>query len=196
MKSLLRAGAFCCVALLVALQAPSAHADAGDTALTNLISLVSQRLALAEPVAHWKWVHHRPIVDSARERTLLADVAKRARRAGVDPSFAHAFFADQIEANAQVQQALFDSWRTSQPPADPPPDLSSVVRPQLDRLTPQLIASLARIQPLRAAPDCPMRVAQSLANWKSLTRYDSTRTDALTHALEHVCESGGVGGMA
>ena len=196
MKSLLRAGAFC-VALLITLQAPSfAYADAGDTAVTNLISLISQRLALAEPVAHWKWVNHHPITDKARERALLADVDKRALHAGVDPSFAHTFFADQIEANSLAQQAWFDSWRTSQPPAGSPPDLSSVIRPQLDRLTPQLIAGLARIQPLRAEPDCPLRVAQSLSNWKSLTRYDSTRTDALTHALQHVCESGGVGGMA
>lgn len=196
MKHVLRASAFCSVALLVTLQTSSVHADAGDTALTNLISLVSQRLALAEPIAHWKWAHHQPIADPAAERALLADVEKRAHHAGVDPSFAHAFFSDQIEANTQVQNALFDTWRTSQPPTDAPPDLSSVIRPQLDRLTPQLVAGLARVQPLRDVPDCPMRVAQSIANWKSLTRYDSTRTDALTHALEHVCESGGVGGMA
>lgn len=196
MKSLLRASALGCIALLAALQAPSARADAADTALTNLISLASQRLALAEPVARWKWANHRPVTDTAREQSLLADVDRQAHRAGVDPSFARAFFTDQIEANTEVQKALFDSWRTSQPPAEPPPDLSSVIRPQLDRLTPQLIASLARIEPMRAAPDCPMRVARNLANWKSLTRYDSIRTDALTRALEHVCKSGGVGGMA
>jgi len=192
----MRASAIFCVALLATLHAPFARADAGDTALTNLISLVSQRLALAEPVAHWKWVNHRPITDPKREQALLADVDQRARRADVDPSFAHAFFADQIEANTEVQKALFDSWRTSQPPAEPPPDLSSVIRPKLDRLTPQLIAGLARVQPLRTAPDCPIRVAQNIANWKSLTRYDSIHTEALTRALEHVCESGGVGGMA
>lgn len=195
-KPLLRTGALCCAVLVATLQPPSARADGGDTALTNLISLVSQRLALAQPIAHWKWVHHRPVVDRAAQQALLADVDKRARRAGVDPSFAHAFFADQIDAGTQVQNALFESWRTSQPPAGAPPDLASVIRPQLDRLTPQLIASLARVQPLRDTPDCPVRVAQSLANWKSLTRYDSVRTDALNRALAHVCESGGVGGTA
>jgi len=196
MKCLLRARALCCVALLAALQAPCAYADADDTALTNLISLVSQRLALAQPVAHWKWVNHRPITDKARERALLAEVGRRAQQAGVDPAFAQAFFADQIAANVQVQKAWFDSWRSAQPPAGPPPDLRTVVRPQLDRLTPQLIAGLARVQPLRAVPDCPIRVARSVADWKSLTRYDSTQTGALTRALQHVCESGGVGGMA
>jgi chorismate mutase len=197
MKSFMRASALSCAVLLAStLQIQPARADADDTALTNLISLASQRLALAEPVAQWKWANHKPITDRAREQALLADVDKRARRAGVEPSFAHTFFSDQIEASTQMQKALFDEWRTSQPPAGTPPDLSSVIRPQLDQLTPQLIAGLARVEALRTAPDCPMRVAQNLANWKSLTRYDSITTNALTRALEHVCESGGVGGTA
>lgn len=170
-----------------------AVADGDDTALTNLIALVSQRLALAEPVARWKWAKHQPITDKPREEALLADVQKRAAAADVDPAFARAFFQDQIDASKEVQNALFANWRASQPPQEPAPDLATSTRPQLDRLTQALIAGLARVQPLRAAPDCPSRVAQSLANWKSLTRYDSMRSNALSHALGHVCESGGVG---
>lgn len=196
MKLLLRASVLCGAALLGTLHVAPARADGDDTALTNLISLVSQRLALAEPVAHWKWVNHRPITDAPREQALLADVQKRAAATGVDPAFARAFFADQIAASTELQEGLFDTWRTSQPPEGPPPDLATVTRHQLDRLTPQLIAGLARVQPLRAAPDCPMRVARSISNWKSLTRYDATHSGALSHALAHVCESGGVGGVA
>jgi len=174
----------------------SAHADGDDTALTNLIALVSQRLALAEPVARYKWAHHQAITDAPREQALLADVEKRAARAGVDPAFAHAFFQDQIDASKDVQNALFDTWRASQAPSDPAPDLATATRPQLDKLTGQLIGALARVQPLRGAPDCPARVARTVANWKELTRYDSARTNAMNQALEHVCESGGVGGVA
>jgi chorismate mutase len=196
MKSAFRALAFCAAALLFALPAASARADGDDTALTNLVALVSQRLALAEPVAHWKWLNHKPITDTPRENTLLADVQKRATVAGVDPTFARAFFRDQIDASTQVQQALFASWQSSQPPAGPAPDLATVTRPQLDRLTAQLINALARVQPTRTADDCPARVARAVANWKELTRYDSTRADAMTRALGHVCEAGGVGGTA
>ena len=35
-----------------------ASADGDDTALTNVVALASQRLALAEPVARWKWANH------------------------------------------------------------------------------------------------------------------------------------------
>ncbi|MFM0212152.1 chorismate mutase [Paraburkholderia sediminicola] len=190
-----RFGASCALTLFTALLfAPApAVADGDDTALTNLIALASQRLALAEPVARWKWANHQAITDTPRENALLADVEKRAVAANVDPAFAHAFFQDQIDASKDVQNALFADWRSTRPPEGPAPDLATSTRPQLDRLTQSLVTALARVQPLRTAADCPSRVAQSLANWKSLTRYDSARSSALTRALGHVCEAGGVG---
>ncbi|SDE01163.1 chorismate mutase [Paraburkholderia lycopersici] len=196
MTFLIRASARCAAALLFAMPIASVHADGADTALTNLVALVSQRLSLAEPVAHWKWQHQKPITDTPREDALLTEVQKRASAAGVDPAFARAFFRDQIDASTQMQKSLFDTWRASQAPSDPAPDLAAVTRPQLDRLTGELIGALARVQPLRGAPDCPARVARSVADWKEITRYDSERTSAMHHALAHVCESGGVGGLA
>jgi chorismate mutase len=191
----LRFGALGAIVLSTALSFIStpASADGDDTALTNLIALASQRLSLAEPVARYKWANHQSITDLPREAALLADVEKRATKAGVDPAFAHAFFQDQIDASKEVQNALFDTWRATRPPEGPAPDLATSTRPQLDRLTQSMIAALARVQALRAQDDCPSRVARSIENWKSLTRYDATRNAALTRALGHVCESGGVG---
>ncbi|WP_025601403.1 chorismate mutase [Burkholderia sp. WSM2230] len=195
MTRMFRFAAPCALAVFAcAAFAPApALADGDDTALTNLIALASQRLALAEPVARWKWANRQAITDKPREEALLADVQKRAAATDLDPAFARAFFQDQIDASKEVQNALFASWRATQPPQEPAPDLATSTRPQLDRMTQALIAGLVRVQPLRAAPDCPSRVAQSLANWKSLTRYDSTRSNALTRALGHVCQTGGVG---
>jgi len=196
MTRLYRLGAACALALAASLAVAPSLAIAGDgddTALTNLIALVSQRLSLAEPVARWKWANHQAITDPPRETALLADVQKRAAAANVDPAFARAFFQDQIDASKEVQNALFATWRSTQPPQGPVPDLATSTRPELDRLTQSLMAGLARVQPLRTASDCPSRVAQSLANWKSLTRYDSAGSNALTRALGHVCETGGVG---
>lgn len=185
-------GALTLSAALLVAPAP-AKADRDNTALTNLISLVSQRLALAEPVARWKWAHHQAITDAPREAALLADVEKRAATAQVDPAFARAFFQDQIDASKEMQSALFATWRSTRPPEEPAPDLATSTRPQLDQLTQSMIAGLARVQGLRTAPDCPSQVAQGIANWKTLTRYDSAHSAALTHALGHVCEVGGVG---
>ncbi|RFU46876.1 chorismate mutase [Paraburkholderia sp. DHOC27] len=179
-------------AALAMVSAP-ARADSDNTALTNLISLVSQRLALAEPVARWKWANHQPITDAPREAALLADVEKRAAAAQLDLAFARAFFQDQIDASKEIQNALFATWRSTRAPEGAAPDLATSTRPQLDQLTKSMITGLVGVQGLRTAADCPSQVAQGIANWKTLTRYDSARSAALTRALGHVCESGGVG---
>lgn len=168
------------------------RADGDETAMTNLVALVSERLALAAPVAQWKWANHRPITDAPRESALLADVERRAQAAAVDPAFARRFFQDQIDASKQVQTALFARWRTS-PPSGVAPDLATSTRPQLDRLTQALMTALARVEPFRHSDDCPTRLAHSVTNWKALTRYGAVDASVLNTALAHVCTSGGVG---
>ncbi|AJY14368.1 chorismate mutase [Burkholderia dolosa] len=168
-----------------------ASADGDDTALTNLVALASQRLALAEPVARWKWANHKEIEDKPREAALLDAVEKRAVQTGVDPAFARTFFEDQIAASKDVQNALFAAWRATRPPEGTPPDLATSTRPALDRLTEKMLAGLAQVAPLRNAPDCQARLARSIANWKTLTRYDSAQARALDTALSHVCSAGG-----
>jgi chorismate mutase len=168
-----------------------ASADGDDTALTNLVALASQRLALAEPVARWKWANHKEIEDKPREAALLDAVEKRAVQTGVDPAFARTFFEDQIAASKDVQNALFAAWRATRPPEGTPPDLATSTRPALDRLTQKMLAGLAQVAPLRDAADCQARLARSIANWKTLTRYDSAQARALDTALSHVCSAGG-----
>jgi chorismate mutase len=169
-----------------------AHADGDDAPFTSLVALTSERLALAEPVARWKWAHHEPITDEPREAALLASVKIKAQDSGVDPAFAQRFFRDQIEASKDVQNALFANWRA---PEDSPPDLATDTRPKLDRLTQSLIAALARVEPMRHADDCPLRLADSVARWKHLTRYDAALNTPLSRALSHVCAAGGIGAV-
>jgi chorismate mutase len=182
-------------ALFLAYGAP-AHADGDDTVFTNLIALVSQRLALAEPVARYKWARHEPITDEPREAALLKHVEDQARGTQVDPDFARQFFRDQIDASKDVQNALFANWRALKAaPEGTPPDLARDTRPKLDRLTQSLMSAIARIEPIRNADDCPLRLADSVARWKHLTRYDSSMNAPLMHALSHVCAAGGVGAV-
>ena len=192
----LRAIALAAMSMIIATAFSSnAFADGDDTPLTNLIALSSQRLALAEPVARWKWANHESITDEPREAALLARIDVRAKAAGIDPAFARDFFRDQIEASKDVQNALFNNWRKSRPPEGTPPNLARDTRPQLDRVTNSLLSALARVEPLRHADDCPLRLADSIARWKHLTRYDSTQNAPLTRALSHVCVAGGVGAV-
>ncbi|MCO8643543.1 chorismate mutase [Burkholderia multivorans] len=191
MKQAFRVSAAAAALGLALFSSSPVRADGDDTALTNLVALASQRLALAEPVARWKWANRQPIEDRPREAALLAAVEQRAAQAGLDASFARTFFEDQIAASKAVQNALFATWRATRPPEGTPPDLATSTRPALDRLTQKMLAGLAQVAPLRDAPDCQARLARSIANWKTLTRYDSSRTPALDTALSHVCAGGG-----
>ncbi|WP_261533058.1 chorismate mutase [Burkholderia multivorans] len=191
MKQAFRVSAVAAALGLALFSSSPVRADGDDTALTNLVALASQRLALAEPVARWKWANRQPIEDRPREAALLAAVEQRAAQAGLDPSFARTFFEDQIAASKEVQNALFATWRATRPPEGTPPDLATSARPALDRLTQKMLAGLAQVAPLREAPDCQARLARSIANWKALTRYDASRTPALDTALSHVCAGGG-----
>jgi chorismate mutase len=179
--------------LLTAAWTTPAAAAGETTALTNVIALVAQRLELATPVAQYKWLNKKPITDAPREKQVLDTVARNASERGVEPKFARAFFADQIEASKIVQRQLFDQWHASKPPSETTaPDLATDVRPRLDALDAKLMDALARVSPVRSQPDCPSQLAESLANWKQLTKFDSSEADAMMQALSHVCESAGV----
>lgn len=181
----------------MALPLDVAAADAdGEPAIMNVISQASQRLALADTVARYKWLKSQDITDLPRENALLQDVTRRAPDYGVDPQFARVFFRDQIDANKFVQQALIDDWRQIPPAPQAVPDLATGIRPELDRLTVSILIALGRIGPIRRADDCPTRLAHSLAEWQRLNLGDTLHEQALERALAHLCIKGGVGATA
>ncbi|MEL7978877.1 gamma subclass chorismate mutase AroQ [Vreelandella titanicae] len=143
-----------CAILLVALvlgvgyQARAAEPsnDARQT-VDQLLRLVHERLAIAPDVAKAKWNSGDPIDAPAREAQILERVVAEATRAGIDEAFAQTFFKHQFEASKVIQHRLHEQWRqTEQPPFESPPDLAEDIRPQLDQLTPQLMASLRDFQ--------------------------------------------------
>ncbi|STQ91186.1 gamma subclass chorismate mutase AroQ [Iodobacter fluviatilis] len=112
-----------------------------------LISLMTQRLAVAPLVAQSKWNSGAAINDPAREQAILADVQKQARAIDLDPRFAAAFFQAQFDAGKQIQSQLHQKWRQQkQAPFAPAPDLAKEVRPVLDQLTPQLLMAIKAVQ--------------------------------------------------
>jgi chorismate mutase len=134
-------------ALLLAACAANRPAPASlRTDVGQLLSLQKTRLDVAAPVARSKWNSHAPIDDPAREQAILDDVAARAQRMGLDAQWARRFFQDQFDAGKIVQRDLHRQWQVERhPPFANPPDLAREVRPVLDRLTPELLAALARL---------------------------------------------------
>ena len=121
--------------------------------IESLRTLIDARLMLASDVAQFKWNHHIPIEDLPREAEVIAALGHRAGDLGVPQLWAEAFFRAQIEASKTAQNELFQGWdvfkRGQFPDA---PDLVTVTRPKLDRLTDQLLHALAENWPVLSDP--------------------------------------------
>ena len=121
--------------------------------IESLRALIDARLMLAPDVAQYKWNHHLPIEDLPREAQIIASLGHRASDLGVPQAWAEAFFRAQIEASKIAQNELFQGWdvfkRGQFPDA---PDLATVTRPRLDKLTEQLLHALADNWPLLGDP--------------------------------------------
>ena len=121
--------------------------------IEGLRALIDARLMLAPDVAEYKWNHHIPIEDAAREAQVIAGLGKQAGELGVPADFAERFFRAQIEASKIAQNELFAGWdvfkRGQFPDA---PDLASVTRPKLDKITELLLHELAQAWPILNDP--------------------------------------------
>ena len=112
--------------------------------IESLRTLIDTRLLLATDVAQYKWNHHLPIEDTSREGQVIAALGKRADALGVPQPWAEAFFRAQIEASKTAQNELFQGWDVfRRGEFAGAPDLATVTRPKLDKLTDQLLHAIA-----------------------------------------------------
>ncbi len=139
---------------------------------------------------------HKPITDEPREAALLKHVEEKAQAARRSMSTSRgSSFAIRLMPARTCRTRCLPTGALSSALEGTPPDLANDTRPKLGRLTQQLISALARVEPIRHGDDCPLRLADSVARWKHLTRYNSSMNVPLTRALSHVCAAVGVGAV-
>ena len=155
-----RRGASALVAVILLL-AGCVLQTATQDPLEHLFNLIDQRLALADAVARSKWNSGAAVEDLAREREFVEAIGKQAPNYGLEPAAASAFFQAQIEASKIVQNARLAAWRAAAlPPFADAPDLQRDIRPQLDKLTGELLNALARAQPALRTPQAAARLKE------------------------------------
>ena len=121
--------------------------------LESLRTLIDARLLLAPDVAQYKWNHHLPIEDQRREAEVIAALGRQASALGVPLPWAEGFFRAQIEASKIAQNELFQGWDVFKHGEFPDaPDLAKATRPKLDKLTDELLHSLAENWPVLSDP--------------------------------------------
>jgi len=143
--------------------------------LEPLRQAIDQRLLLAPAVARAKWNVQAPIEDLPREAQVIAAAVQQGRALGLPKAWVEAVFKAQIEASKTVQRELYAQWRHEQAgPFSDAPDLAHTIRPELDRITTQLLRAMAdnqtilnsaakQMRPLEAAALSPVAAAQALA---------------------------------
>ena len=131
--------------------------------IESLRGLIDARLLLASDVAQYKWNHHLPIEDPAREAQVIDALGKRADALGVPQAWAQAFFRAQIEASKTAQAELFQGWDVfRRGEFAGAPDLATVTRPRLDKLTDQLLHAIAENWPVLGDPKRRADVARAM----------------------------------
>ncbi|WP_440968039.1 gamma subclass chorismate mutase AroQ [Massilia sp. GER05] len=110
---------------------------------------IDQRLLLAQDVARAKWNAKAAIEDLPREEQVIAAAVRQGGVLGLPEAWIRTVFRAQIEASKTVQRALYERWQAEGAGRfDDAPDLGKAIRPELDRLTTQLLRAMADNQAL------------------------------------------------
>lgn len=162
---------------------PARHIDELD----QLVNLATQRLHTADTVAAAKWGTGGPIADPAREKVVLDAASAEGAQRGLDPRESTSVFQDQIEANKVVQYGLFSHWSAEPGRASTAaPDLGQV-RLELDRITGELLDTLATTQTTRQSADCAAALRRAVDDAERDQHLDALHRRGLDRAVRSVC---------
>jgi chorismate mutase len=163
---------------------------AAEGPLGKLVELIVQRLNLAHDVAAIKYANGQPIDDSVREGeifqalTSVLEVSGPYRQTGIQ------FLRDQIEANKVIQRGLHQRWHAH--PEEVPsayPRLAAKVRPQLDRITTQIMLQFESVakMPRVSFGDVADLVDERLATEASARQLPRLHRAAALFAMRSLC---------
>ena len=175
-----------CALLLAASCATQAHAQ--ENAFAPLLRHLADRLVTADQVALSKWDSGKSVYDPAREAKVIANVSAEAPAYGLAAADVGNVFADQIEANKEVQYALLNDWRRAgAAPNAQRQSLPEVIRPKLDGLQKSILQALHDAAPARSQADCPTQVANEIGRVAHEKSLDALHRIALDRATARLC---------
>nr|WP_286168759.1 gamma subclass chorismate mutase AroQ [Duganella sp. HH105] len=145
---------------------------------------IDQRLLLAQAVARAKWNVQAPIEDLGREAQVIQAAVKEGTALGLSKAWIETVFRAQIEASKTVQRELFAQWSAQHAGKfDDAPDLAKTIRPELDRLTTQLLRSMASNQAVLNDESRKAEVTRAMRALEARALSPQAATQALTPFL-------------
>lgn len=140
---------------------PPAAQTKNDDALAQterLVNLMQQRLKLMKDVASAKWHAKQTGADPKREQELLDQLVEQGKKLGLSADAVRGFFTAQFDAAKQIQQSFFDTFQKDKVELKNVPDLQKDLRPKLDQVSQDLLATFAQLQPHLSNPAVQQRL--------------------------------------
>jgi len=124
----------------------------------RLMNLMQQRLKLMKDVASAKWQAKQTGADPKREQELLDQLVEQGKKLGLSADAVRGFFTAQFDAAKQIQQSFFDTFQKDKVELKNVPDLQKDLRPKLDQVSQDLLATFAQLQPHLSNPAVQQRL--------------------------------------
>ena len=139
---------------------------------TALKLILTERLAIMEDVARYKFAHDIPVEDTAREDNIVSAFVASAEQYGISAPQAEQLIRSQIAAAKTLQRQMISDLASGRSEMIRSPDLIHDIRPRLDRLAPVLLATYAAFEHYQMPPQAaqnfeaiPDRLAAYPAAW-------------------------------
>lgn len=173
------------ICLWFVLFAPTVSANDG-----HLYQLVHSRLALMKDVAAHKWINRIPIENLEREALVLEKAAAESLQFGIRIEDSRRFFSEQISAAKEIQRYWFSYWENQRGPSAPP-DLNTILRPELIKLGNKITRELKFAQTIDADLFFATVNIEGLSNKSRARLYESIASINLyNNQLDQILESG------
>ncbi len=176
------------LAALALMAAPQAQAE-GAGPLTALVDAAAERLAVAEPVAAYKWSAHAAIEDPVRVEQELSTLRADAAAADIDPNYVTQVFSDQVDATEAIEFRRFSDWKLDPASAPPSPTSLSASRAAIDALNTKILSQITLNWGLLNSPACPDQLRTARSEVTRLRGLDNLYQRALTTATTSYCRT-------
>jgi len=124
-----------------------------EAAVTRILDVANERMALMPGVAATKWQTHAPVADPKREQVVIEHSGDLAPPFGLSAEPVEGVFEVQVRLAREWEETLTRQWQARGfHYTGPIPNLTQEVRPQLDTITTQMLRALYLAAPVLRRP--------------------------------------------
>ena len=165
------------------------HFLTDEAAVSHILDVADQRLALMPGVAATKWKTHSPIAAPERERVVIAHSGELAQPLGLSAESVERVFEVQVRLAREWEESLTQEWQAKGfNYTGPIPDLNKELRPQLDTITTEMLRALYLAAPTLRQPEFAGRYAELAQKHLRASGWSRASREELLAALARVSQ--------